>query len=86
MQLIGLGFKVFYIVVPFCGITGNVLLLTATGKYKQLRSTCNILIAAVALGDVFHQISFVAAIILHELLVLYSDILLCFVIFTFLSV
>ncbi|EYC33149.1 hypothetical protein Y032_0002g626 [Ancylostoma ceylanicum] len=72
MELIGLGFKIFYIVVPACGITGNTIIIMATIKYKQLRSSCNILIAAIAIGDILHQAGFVITVLLHELLVTYS--------------
>ncbi|EYC33144.1 hypothetical protein Y032_0002g624 [Ancylostoma ceylanicum] len=56
MQLIGLGFKVFYIVVPFCGITGNVLLLTATGKYKETLCTITSSLQGLPVYDAFSDI------------------------------
>ncbi|EYC33147.1 hypothetical protein Y032_0002g625 [Ancylostoma ceylanicum] len=68
MELMGFGFKLFYIVIPACGITGNTIIIIATVKYKQLRNACNILIAAIALGDILHQAGFMITVLLHELL------------------
>ncbi|RCN48346.1 hypothetical protein ANCCAN_05635 [Ancylostoma caninum] len=67
-DLIPYGYKIFYIVVPTVGILGNALIIYATLFSRNLRSSCNILIALISLGDILHEISFYIMIISHEIM------------------
>ncbi|EYB90055.1 hypothetical protein Y032_0224g2730 [Ancylostoma ceylanicum] len=59
--------QVFYILVPTVGIVTNTLIVYVTVIDRRLRSPCNIMIAMIAFGDVFHQLGQYVMVISHDI-------------------
>ncbi|VDO99221.1 unnamed protein product [Heligmosomoides polygyrus] len=64
--MIPVPYQVFYIIIPTIGIIGNAFIVYVTIRSKSLRSTCNIMIGWISLGDMLHMFAHYVMVISHN--------------------